>query len=43
MNKALRERIDEWNRIKYGDSKSNRIVICTLKPKKHKLNTNKNG
>ena len=32
MNKELRERIKEWNKIKYGDD-SNRIIICTLKPK----------
>ena len=32
MNKELRERIKEWNKIKYGDD-SNRIIICTLKLK----------
>ena len=32
MNKELRERIKEWNKIKYGDDNGNRIVICTLKP-----------
>ena len=32
MNKKLRDRIKEWNKIKYGDD-SNRIIICTLKPK----------
>ena len=32
MNKKLKERIDQWNKIKYGDD-SNRIIICTLKPK----------
>jgi len=31
MNKELRERIDEFNRISYQDN-SNRIIICTLKP-----------
>ena len=31
MNKELRERIDKWNKIKYGDD-SNRIIIYTLKP-----------
>jgi len=31
MNKKLKERIDKWNKIKYGDD-SNRIIICTLKP-----------
>ena len=32
MNKELRERVKDWNKIKYGDG-SNRIIICTLKPK----------
>ena len=32
MNKELRDRIKEWNKIKYGNDKDNRIVICTLKP-----------
>ena len=32
MNKELRERIEQWNKIKYGDD-SNRIIIYTLKPK----------
>ena len=32
MNKELRDRIKEWNKIKYGNDKGNRIVICTLKP-----------
>ena len=32
MNKELRERIKDWNKIKYGDD-SNRIIICTLKQK----------
>ena len=32
MNKELRDRIEEWNKIKYGNDKGNRIVICTLKP-----------
>ena len=31
MNKELRERINQWNKIKYGDD-SNRIIIYTLKP-----------
>ena len=31
MNKKLKERIDQWNKIKYGDN-SSRIIICTLKP-----------
>jgi len=32
MNKELRERIKDWNKIKYGDD-SNRIIIYTLKQK----------
>ena len=32
MNKELRDRIEKWNKIKYGNDKGNRIVICTLKP-----------
>jgi hypothetical protein len=32
MDKKLRKRIKEWNKIKYGNDDSNRIVICTLKP-----------
>ena len=32
MNKKLKERIKQWNKIKYGDD-SNRIIICTLKTK----------
>ena len=31
MNKELKERINQWNKIKYGDD-SNRIIIYTLKP-----------
>ena len=31
MNKKLKERIKQWNKIKYGDD-SGRIIICTLKP-----------
>ena len=33
MNKELRERIKQWNEIKYGTDNGDRIVICTLKPK----------
>ena len=33
MDEKLRKRINEWNKIKYGNDKGNRIVICTLKPK----------
>ena len=32
MNKKLRERINKWNKIKYGDD-SDRIIIYTLKSK----------
>ena len=31
MNKELRDRIKEWNKIKYGNDDGNRIVIWTLK------------
>ena len=32
MNKELRDRIKEWNKIKYGDD-LDRIIIYTLKSK----------
>ena len=33
MNKKLRERIRQFNDIKYGnDNNETRIIICTLKP-----------
>jgi len=32
MNKELRERIERWNQIKYGNDDETRIIICTLKP-----------
>ena len=32
MNKELRDRIKQWNKIKYGDD-SDRIIVYTLKPK----------
>jgi len=33
MNKELRDRIKQWNNIKYGsDNNETRIVIATLKP-----------
>ena len=33
MNKELRDRIKQWNEIKYGaDNNEIRIVIATLKP-----------
>ena len=31
MNKELRDRIKQWNEIKYGTDTGDRIVICTLK------------
>ena len=33
MNKELRDRIKEWNKIKYGNDNETRIIIATLKPK----------
>ena len=32
MNKELRDRIKQWNEIKYGANNGDRIVVCTLKP-----------
>ena len=33
MNKELKDRIKQWNEIKYGgDNNETRIVIATLKP-----------
>ena len=32
MNKKLRDRIKQWNEIKYGTDNGDRIVVCTLKP-----------
>ena len=32
MNKKLRERIKQFNEIKYGTDNGDRIVVCTLKP-----------
>ena len=32
MNKELRDRIKQWNEIKYGTDNGDRIVVCTLKP-----------
>ncbi len=31
MNKELKDRIKQWNEIKYGTDNGDRIVICTLK------------
>ena len=33
MNKDLRKRINEWNKIKYPNDNETRIIIATLKPK----------
>ena len=32
MNKELRDRIKQWNEIKYGTNNGDLIVVCTLKP-----------
>jgi len=32
MDDKLIERIDDWNKIKYPNSKETRIIIATLKP-----------
>ena len=32
MNKRLKQRIKEFNKIKYPNDKSNRIIIARLKP-----------
>ena len=32
MNKELRDRIKEWNKIKYGNDNETRIIFATLKP-----------
>ena len=32
MNKRLKQRIKEFNKIKYPNDKSNRIIIAKLKP-----------
>ena len=32
MNKELKDRIKQWNDIKYGTDNGDRIVVCTLKP-----------
>ena len=33
MSKALRERINQFNKIKYKKNKEKRIIFCTLKPR----------
>ena len=32
MNKELKDRLRQWNEIKYVTDNGDRIVICTLKP-----------
>ena len=32
MNKELRDRIKQWNDIKYGNNNETRIIIAKLKP-----------
>ena len=32
MSKELRNRIEQFNKIKYKNNKEKRIIICTLKP-----------
>ena len=32
MSKKLKNRINQWNDIKYPNDKQTRIIICTLKP-----------
>ena len=32
MDDKLRERIDQFNKIKYGNDNETRIIIATLKP-----------
>ena len=33
MNKKLKEKIKQFNKIKYNGNNGNRIIICTLKPR----------
>ena len=33
MNEDLRDRINQWNDIKYPNDNETRIIIATLKPK----------
>ena len=32
MNEDLRDRINQWNNIKYPNDNETRIIIATLKP-----------
>tara|TARA_R100001594_G_scaffold12743_1_gene28056 strand:+ start:648 stop:782 length:135 start_codon:yes stop_codon:yes gene_type:complete len=33
MDKELIKRIEDWNKIKYGNDNETRIIFATLKPK----------
>jgi len=33
MNERLKQRIKQWNDIKYGNNNETRIIIAKLKPK----------
>jgi len=33
MNEDLRDRINQWNNVKYPNDNETRIIIATLKPK----------
>ena len=33
MDKKLIKRIEDWNKIKYGNDNETRIIFATLKPK----------
>ena len=30
MNKELRDRIKQWNEIKYGTDNGDRVVVCAM-------------
>ena len=32
MTEKLKQRINQFNKIKYKNNKDNRIIFCTLKP-----------
>ena len=41
MNKDLKKRINEFNKIKFNNSNNKRIIIATLKPNVTKAYNNK--
>ena len=41
MKKDLKQRIKEFNKIKYPNDKSNRIIIASLKPAVTQASNNK--